>query len=290
VLEPRPVEQNGPAKPGGDWLQTATQVAGLFAGLVAIVYVAGAVVLGLRLAFQDLPWGNVLSQLPRELLLSVGAGQVLLPALLLGALYGLYRLLRERRPRLPSAPRWRDKGKDSRKAARGYVGMLALMFLPLLVTMAVRVATHGDHVRGRPILVGFAVLLPAAVAVRESRSVLIRRQKKRLKEQPDAEALATSWWNSLRAAATMAGIYAVATIPVAMVAAGSVPFSEAKVCTADRHELEGVLVGETSDRVYLGERGDKPRRLVVLPLPKVEEMFIGEDVDDSECEISGATS
>lgn len=99
---------------------------------MALVYVVGALVLGLRLALQDLPWADVISQLPREFLLSVGAGQALLPALLLGALYGLYRLLRKkpslpkgetgRPPHLPMRPpRWRDGGAERHEAVYGYV-------------------------------------------------------------------------------------------------------------------------------------------------------------------------
>lgn len=268
---------------GDEWLQVATRIAGLLAALVALVYVIGALVLGLRLALQDLPWANVVSQLPREFLLSVGAGQVLLPALLLGALYGLYRLLRKKRPLLEGEsgraphlpmrpPRWRDKGADRRKAVGGYVIALVLMLMPLAGVLLARGVLGHEAPKLTAILVGLLVL-PFAIAVREARAGILR-QTKGMRD-----------WKSLNAAAAMALFYTAAAVPAAMVAAVSVPFSEAKVCMAGPHSAKGALVGETSDRIYLGELGDKPLRIVVLPLSRVEEMFVGEDAKESPCQL-----
>jgi hypothetical protein len=49
-----------------------------------LVYGAGALTLALRLAFSRLPWESVLGQLPHDLLLTTGFGQVILPAIITG--------------------------------------------------------------------------------------------------------------------------------------------------------------------------------------------------------------
>ena len=254
---------------------------------MALVYVIGALVLGLRLALQDLPWTNVVSQLPREFLLSVGAGQVLLPALLFGALYGLYRLLRKKRPmpegesgrapHLPMRPpRWRDGGAERRKAVRGFATTLLLMLMPLAGVLLGRGVIGEEAPRLTTIGVGLITLSFAAVAVREARAGILRRTK------------GMRDWKSHSAATVMALFYAAAAIPAAMVAAGSIPFSEAKVCVAGSTQAEGALVGETGDRIYLGELGDEPLRILVLPLSRVEAMFVGEDAEGSTCKFGAA--
>ena len=73
-------------------LQRITQVLAVLTGLVSIVYVAGGVVLAARLERASLPWEPVVGQLPREFLVSIGLGQVFLPAFLTAGCYGLYRL------------------------------------------------------------------------------------------------------------------------------------------------------------------------------------------------------
>jgi hypothetical protein len=51
-----------------------------------LIYGAGALTLALRLAFSRLPWESVLAQLPHDLLLTTGFGQVILPASITGML------------------------------------------------------------------------------------------------------------------------------------------------------------------------------------------------------------
>ena len=92
------------------------QTAAVIALVTAIVYLAGAFVLGLRLAFAHVPWEAVLGQLPRELLITTGAREAMLPALLVALGYATFRLLSGGgRPRLArsagrtqtNARRWR---------------------------------------------------------------------------------------------------------------------------------------------------------------------------------------
>ena len=58
--------------------------------MAGLIYVTGGAVLALRLAFQNLPALGVVGQLPHGFLFSIGASQVVIPALAIGALHVIY--------------------------------------------------------------------------------------------------------------------------------------------------------------------------------------------------------
>lgn len=256
----------------GSWLQTVTQLAGLFAGLIGLVYMTGSVVLSMRLAEEHLPWTTVVSQLPREFVLSIGAGQVLLPSVLVGTLYGLYRILRDDRPQTPRLARLRDGRKHPGNLLGHYVLTWAVLSIPLGAVLLLRL-THSD---GEPqterVVFGLGLLLLAALGVHEVRAVATGHFNRH-------------WsWDRTRSTVVMAGIYVAAAVPAMVLAAAAVPLSDAKICTTDSFEEAGALVGESNQFVYLGEARDEDRRLVVLPRSKVEEMFIGPEAEYAACE------
>jgi hypothetical protein len=273
--------REGPPEPGGSWLQIITQVAGLLAGLATVVYLAGGVVLALRLAFVGLPWGDVVSQLPRQFLISIGTGQVLFPALLVGALYALSRLLRAGRAQLPSPHRWRDGANTRLLTVQEYLRVWGVLALPLAFILLTR-GLHFDFewVTWKAvtvIAVGLLVLAVTAIAVQETRAAVIQTVQSSLH------------WEGWRMVAVMAGLYVAAAIPAMMAAAASVPLSAAKICDEDNFAEHGFLVGETTDRVYLGEEASgHPRRIAVIPFAKVGELFIGHDADEADCEVVSA--
>src|SRR3954452_23147874 len=93
-------QHEDPNEPGADTdtsraIQYVRGVVGLFAGIAALIYVAGGIVLGLRLVFLGLPTLGVVGQLPHEFLFSVGATQVVAPALILGIIVGLAQLMQD---------------------------------------------------------------------------------------------------------------------------------------------------------------------------------------------------
>lgn len=258
----------------GYWLQLAARIAGLLAGFVALVYVTGGVVMALRLAFKDLPWDNVVSQLPREFLISIGLGQVLIPALLVGALYGFFRLLRADRAKPPELHRLRDAGAR-RGAVGGYARTLAVLSIPPAVIF-IRGALRGDlGPEVLPVIATVGLLAAVAGVAHETRAIVLARER------------SIHRWNSLRTVVAVAALYAAATIPSMMIAAAGLPLTEAKVCTTNNSTESGYYVGQTSDRVYLGEKG-KARRIAVIPMAQVEELFIGSDADGALCEIVSA--
>lgn len=266
-----------PASERKSLLQLATEIAGLFAALAGVLYVTGAAVLIFRLAFKGLPWTNVVSHLPREFMLSIGIGQVFLPALGVGAVYALYRLLRKDRRRAPPSFRLRD-GRGARWDVLWRCAVIALLIsLPLLTIVATNDEISFDEMGTGLIVVVVGIVLAAAPVATEVRAIVIRRFA-RLGE-----------WDTLRAAASMAGVYAAIALPATLLGAAAVPLTEAKVCAAKGYSEWGFLVGESSDRVYLGEKPKGPgdegqRRIAVFPLANVEEIFFGGDAHRASCD------
>jgi hypothetical protein len=278
-VAPQPVgsEQKG-------LLQVATEVAGLFAGLAALVYATGAVVMGLRLAFKGLPWNNVVSQLPREFMLAIGAGQVLLPALMIGLVYGLWRLIKANRSKPPRTVSLRGDGWAARGIMlRRYAIAALLMITPLVLIISFRDdVSFGDL---SPVLIlGIVIIVVfSAAAIQEGRAMVIKRF-----QDPDQ-------WNGVVPIAAMAGVYAAATLPAGLLGAAAIPLTEAKLCTTERYFETGYLVGESSDRVYLGEKpkgkyDEGQRRILVVPIGKVDELFFGGEARKAHCEFPPDTS
>jgi hypothetical protein len=73
-------------------LENLGRVAAGLAALVAVLYVVGAVVIGVRLGLRDLPSTAVVAQLPREFLLSTGLNVVLPAPAVAVALYAAFAL------------------------------------------------------------------------------------------------------------------------------------------------------------------------------------------------------
>ena len=70
---------------GADLVKAVGQAVGLLAGAVALVYMVGGAVLALRLYIEDLPSRTIVAQLSRDLLVSVGLAQVVLPGIAIAA-------------------------------------------------------------------------------------------------------------------------------------------------------------------------------------------------------------
>lgn len=211
-------------------------------------------------------------------MLSIGAGQVILPALLVGAVYGLYRLIRADKPEPPQTVSFRGDGWKARGVVlRRYAIAAVLLLIPLVGIAARRDDVSLGDLRAELILGIVLVVGVAAAAVQEARAIVIKHFDNPYR------------WNSVRPVAAMAGVYAVAALPAALLGAAAIPLTEAMVCTTDNYYETGYLVGESSDRVYLGEKpkGEHDggqRRILVVPLAKVEELFFGGEAYKASCE------
>jgi hypothetical protein len=277
----------GDTAAGGDngksALQLAAQAFALFAGITSIVYVAGSLVLALRLAFSHVPWEPVLGQLPREFVVSTGAGQILLPALAVAAIYLTFRLLRGSAANAPNAKRWKESNALERVRIVALTALVAVMLLApgvLFVNLRDRELLLDAKIVGLSEYVwlpaiGFLVIFVTTGLFRELRALVARRYSGR--------------WNiSVAPAAAMSGIYALAVVPALVAFWAAWPLTDAKVCATKGFEKSGLLVGQTSDRVYLGEHRPFHRRLAVIPLSQVEQLFIGPVAGDAVCNVPDA--
>lgn len=265
----------GPAAGGGGGsdrsvVQQLSQAFGLLAGFVAIVYVTGGAVLAIRLKENGLPWEPVVGQLPREFLISVGLSQVMLPALAVGGLYGVARVVF--RGPVPKMRRLRHP--TTRKHPLRWIGH-TLLIAALLFAAAVLWSNVGGWNRGWLAL--GAVLIGALTS--EARGRLAQPKRHR--------------WRSLGTAGLMAAAYAAAAVPLSIVIFAGASLNEAKLCASPGFAESGLLIGQTSDRVYLGEAKtylppQATPRISIFPTAQVEELFVGADAGGARCDARGA--
>jgi hypothetical protein len=157
------------------WLRASL---GLLAGTAAVIYVTGGVVLALRLAFEGLPSLDVVSELPREFLFSIGATQVVAPAALVGATLGLIELGQSDNRLEFSHLRW-SQVAHCRRLRNAYLLFWSSMPVVLLTPAIVRVVSDDKIAAGSWLLVlvwlVFAVaLLALLVAWRISNRFTLR--------------------------------------------------------------------------------------------------------------------
>jgi hypothetical protein len=82
---------------------------------------------------------------------------------------------------------------------------------------------------------------------------------------------------------------ALAALPACFVFAGTFRLLDAKVCTTNDSARISRLIGETSDRIYVGgmrkpwDNSPVPLRVVSIPQSEVEELSIGSKPDTGPC-------
>jgi hypothetical protein len=268
-MKPRPSPPSTPV----DLVERAGKIIALVAGLAAFVYIAGAAVLAVRLDAEGLPASEVVTSLPRELLVGVGLQYVVAPALALALVSGLEIYIL----------RWLGNWKGHWRARDFVVAVIVGLVLTAIILWGLLSLQRGSW------------LLP------------------RLES---AELLSTSgWWIAFLVAymLTLLALYlaragertcrtlelaALVALTVGVIAAvarvgyerTNTHLEEATVCVNDGGpDYEGVLIGETSDAVYLGIRDEDdrariasketvfrtPPRVLEIPKDRVGELHIG---------------
>lgn len=253
------------------------QILGLAAGFVAVVYTAGGGVLALRLYLAHLPSRTIVGQLPRELVISVGLAQVVLPVLGVAAVYAIYRFFRG-----TSAPPRRLVRQWKVRSWRGWATLVAASAIPALMA-AGALAWADEEVRGG--VKGLLWLAPATFLLTLLVVLIALGVRARLAERyvtPEKNE-----WDKPAALIPMTILVALASVPTAVVLAGAyLPLLDAKVCTTTGLEVTGLLIGETSDRTYIGEeeRGPTgPLLMFSVPRTQITETFIGGDASSRPC-------
>lgn len=256
---------------GSDVVKTLGQLLGLAAGFIALVYAAGGGVLALRLYLAHLPSRTIVGQLPRDLLISVGLAQIVLPVLAVAALYTAYRILRGTTP-----PPTRLIRQWKEPSPRGWSVLVAASAIPaLLAAGVIALGTYGEGWRGLWLVpVTFLLTLLVVLVALNLRARLAGRYG-------DPESL----WNTRRPIVWMTLVVALASLPICVIFAGTFySLLDAKVCTS-RSEVKGVLIGETSDRTYIGqeERPVGPLLVFSVPRDQITETFIGGNAGSRPC-------
>jgi hypothetical protein len=234
-------------------LTTLTAAFGLLAGLATIVTIAGTIAFVLRLHQAGLPADlGVVVSLPREFLIAVGVVYVAFPLLAVGVISVLALLVpgpeNEPNPALMT-PR---KASNEQRASLGFYAIAGAVGLPFLVDSS-------------PPARSFAVSTVTAAAFLYVAYRILDKYGKRPRSLVVSALLAL-------AVAAFFGPWAVA------LAVNRAEFPPAAVCTTDGTLFNGVLIGETSDRVYLGEpKVPRPakRRIAAFPSSEVQQVFVG---------------
>jgi hypothetical protein len=260
---------------GSDVVRTLGQLIGLAAGLVALIYAAGGGVLALRLYLAHLPSRTIVAQLPRDLLISVGLAQIVLPVVAVAALYVSWRLIRGETP-----PPTRLVDPWQQRSRRGRAELVGASAVPAVaVAVIVGLGLHG----GRGGWKGIAWLVAVALFVVLLVVLLGLNLRARLVERYGRP---MSVWNGRRAITLMTLVVALVALPICVLFAGTFfKLLDAKVCTTSGSATTGVLIGETSDRTYIGqeERPVGPLLVFSIPRDQIAETFIGGDAGLLPC-------
>lgn len=278
---------------GADVVKAVGAVIGLLAGSVALLYVAGGAALTLRLFLYGLPSLNVVAQLPREILISVALTQIVLPAVAAGSLYGVARLLLGgiAPPPRRFVGRWHERSWRNWRTRIGVSAGLALTATLLGASPGFeRRAFSAEGDAGSRARWVFAIAFVLNVVV-----MLVA-----MKLRAEVAARAKGGWNTVPSVASMALVVALTALPAAFVFAGTFRLLDAKVCSGTGTDSPriGVLIGEMSDRIYLGETNENrwhenrwhetddaedPLRVVSIPQSEVKEISIGSKPETGGC-------
>jgi hypothetical protein len=252
---------------GNGPLKTAGAVVGLLAGVVAVIYVAGGLVLALRLFFDHFHQDEVVSavaQLPRETVVTAALlgvfGLVAVVWLVATLLSGLLH-----RPRPRAA---------SRLSIGRLLGLFALfVLLPLLVSLPALLHAIGQEETSRGVWVyaiGAAVTAGALVGGWHLLGAIGAR----------------AWTGGERAVASGAVWAGIAVIPIVMFA-GTRSFVTAQVCTAGAEvPVAAKLIGESSDRIFLEEEFGNEAAILELPSGQVTRSEYGDLSSTFACPLS----
>lgn len=266
---------------GSDVVKTLGQLLGLAAGFIALVYAAGGGVLALRLYLAHLPSRTIVGQLPRDLLISIGLAQIVLPVLAVAALYATCRILMGTTP-----PPRRLVRQWTERSWRDWAVLVAASAIPALLAAGF-IALGPNQVRGGS--KGLLWLVPLTFLLTLLVVLVALNLRARLADRyGDPESL----WSTRRPVVWMTLVFALASLPVCVIFAGTLfPLLDAKVCTS-RSEATGVLIGETSDRTYIGQKDRPVGPLLVFSVPRdqITETFIGGNAGLRPCPAPDSTS
>jgi hypothetical protein len=263
-----------------DWATRVRDILAAIAGAAAIVYVAGGLIIGLRLYLAGLPATSVVGQLPRNVLLSVGLGEGLFPALFLAAVYAAIRSAIHSDPSA-SADRLRQR---TWAEAKGWKKRLRYIVRTLVLAAIVVAPAVASALQNRSAIsseVRLVVLVPLAVV--SWLGMLLYPNLRGLIAKTfsdDFRGIAATVLHSM--------LLALVLIPGCVAFWGTRPLDEAVLCmtpaSGSRADLRGYLVGQTTDDAFIGDISGPDRRVTSVPTAEIRLVVIGpKAVDDATC-------
>jgi hypothetical protein len=248
----------------GHVLKQIGEALGVVAGAVGAVYLLGALVMTLRLQTNDLPTLAVVSNLPRELLISYGLTYAVAPWLVTSAIVATYWLLRKGAPGEPhsSGAGW----------SRGQFLAIVVLALAAAVVLGVGLTLHE---LGGTFTVWDALAVAVSIAVVAVLGFLVwgaASRHYRAASRPYGKR-----WSTVTATLVASGLSGLVAIPAFVDLGARVPLAKAQLCVEGPTHLRGLLIGEVADRVYIGEDSD-PHRLVSSS--RTGELYIGPDATE----------
>jgi hypothetical protein len=232
-----------------DLLVTLSQIVAFFAGLTAFVYVAGGTVLWIRLFRSDLPADSVVTSLPRELVISIGLKDVVLPASALAIIAWVG---------LMAVTHATSIGRGSMRThglLALVLGLVAVASVGMLWFMPSTKWALGYFVAG--LIVYFAGLFAGWF------------RKTRGRKNPEMPHL------TARQAVVVAAVIALLGSFVRIVVEVANPrLDDAVVCVNDKKpRYVGLLVGQAQDAIYLGDQEEQA--VIGIPKSRLDEIWIG---------------
>jgi hypothetical protein len=276
------------AQPGDQENRTLKAVAsliGVVGATAGLIYATGGLVLGLRLFVHHFEYGPVVGQLPRQFLLSFGLSEVVLPALAVAGLYAVWRLLRgyAKTPRVWSR-RWAEQSWRWERAVS--VGLALILAVTLVAPAAYLTARKPDWRFWVPLVVGFAVAIVFSIVLLELRALL-------------GHDIGAKRRSRLAATVLMTVIVGVWSMPGFILLWADIALPSALLCPVTGRPYTGVLIGETSDRTYVGEEplpeksanttnsapseGELHHRIISMPIGQVHKLFFGHKAATLTC-------
>lgn len=250
----------------------------VLAGSVGALYVAGGLLLFSRLSLQEYaPPLELVTRLPRELLISTALLAIAIPVLVVALAYLAWRSLKPR----DAPPRLNRNQRRLRVVLWG-----AVVFT---VTRAIA-SLAGLPGPGSWTVAAGLCLLGAALAglALQGRNALIERSHRRGFRRSDGGWVAFGdRWTGATTATCAAVLFGAFAIPFGIMWQMFVPLRAAKVCTK-HDQVIGTLIGEASDRTYLGVGPDERRlaRLLSISNDEILRVFISrDDLPDAEPEL-----
>jgi hypothetical protein len=259
------------------------QATAVLAVIAAAIYLTGAVSLGLKLWFLQFPWTPVLGQIPRDYIITISTGQVILPSLIAGIIAGFMIDISS----IKSHDPWKVRAYWTQDPWRHLIYVATVIFvdavfitIPLMIVEAKRQGLAFQTLRPT-----WDIVACVAILVSIAPPLVLWRLVKHYRSAPGASGM-------LRRAWTIA-LVTIAIIPCAVCISGALLLPHVKICgpsfvhydrdgAPHKGYLNGTLIAISDTQAYLAvfhwvNGTDKivGRTVTVVPLSSVGLQSIG---------------